>query len=148
MPKQRSPAILYSYVVMSSGIYGFFWAVALLRDLNEISGSPKFDIAALRRTVVVSLLVYAVFVLYLMSTLGSHRPPSLRWFALALPFGLYALLIWLVLRVNREIGLLTSQPRPSTGSMTWLTVMFLTSLPILQIDINRLHLARVSRPVL
>src|ERR1043165_6349630 len=99
MRKQRSPAILYSYVVMSSGIYAFFWAVALLQDLNELSGSPKFDVATLRRTVVVSLLAYALAVLYLMATVGSiHRPSSFRWFVLALVFGLYALLIWLVLR--------------------------------------------------
>jgi hypothetical protein len=100
-----------------------------------------------------SLLAYALAVLYLMATVGSiHRPSSFRWFVLALVFGLYALLIWLVLRVHREIGLLTSEPRSSTGSMIWLTLAFCTSLPILQTDINRLwsqpHLARVSRPVL
>jgi hypothetical protein len=139
MRKPRSPATLYGFVLASSGIYAFFWAVSLMEDLNELLGSPKFNVTALRTTVVISLLVYALSVLHLLSTIGStQRVPSLRWLALAMGFGLFALLIWLVLRVHREIGLLTSEQRTGAGSMIWLTLMFLTSLPILQTDINRL----------
>lgn len=145
MRKPRSPAIRYCLVLATSGIYGFFWAVALMKDLNELLGAPKFNTALLRTIIVVSLLVYALVVLYLMSTIGSTRgSPLLPWLALAIGIGLGALLIWLVLRVHGEIGSLISERRPGTGAMIGLTLMFCASLLILQTDINRLLARRVE----
>ena len=146
MRRPRSPVALYGLVMATSGVYAFFWALSLMEDLNELLGAQRFKVAAFRRIVVILLFAYALSVLYLMSTIGStlRQDSALRESAFVMAFGLIAFLVWLVVRINQEIGSLTSEPRTGTGQMIWLTVLFFSSLPMLQADVNRL-LARGTR---
>lgn len=116
-----------------------------MEDLNGLLRRQEFDVVKLRRGIVVALLLYVGLVIYLMMTIKTPTRPIVHLLLRLVPFSFIALLAWLVVRVHRALSLLGRGGGHSSKGMVALTLMFFSSLPILQAEINTLLTASSRR---
>jgi hypothetical protein len=136
----RRRSRLYSLVIMTSGVYAFFWSFALMRSIQSLPGAERFNVDSYRRLLVGFLIAYVFAIFYSISHLAD---PSTRAFSpvwvLLMALALWAFLIFLVLKVHRAIGRLRpASKRRSTSAIVALTLFFFASLPVLQADVDAL----------
>jgi hypothetical protein len=131
---------LYSLVVMTSGVYAFFWSLALMRSIESLSGAEKFHIDLYKRMLVWFLMMYIFAIFYSISHIGD---PGTRAFSplwvLLMAAMLLGFAIFLVVRIHWAIGRLTpTRKRRSTPAIVGLTLFFFASLPVLQAEVDAL----------
>jgi hypothetical protein len=125
---------------MTSGIYAFFWALSLLRSIESLSTAERFPIRSYRRLLAWFLILYIFTILYSISHIGDSagRAFSPVW-VVVLALLLWGFLIHLLLTVHRAIGRLEpARQRRSAGAIVGLTLWFLSSLPVLQTEVDTL----------
>ena len=136
----RSRSWRYSLVALTSGIYAFFWAFQLMRAIESLSAAEKFPIQLYRRVLVWYLAIYFMAIFYGLTHIG---PPGSAAFSpvwvLVMALWLWNYMLYLVVKVHRAVGRLNpTRQRRSTSAIVGLTLLFFTSLPVLQTEVDEL----------
>jgi hypothetical protein len=142
--RSHSPAKYYAAFLLTSGLFGFYWLISLMRDVNVLSGAERFDFRKISRVLIVLGLIEMIGVVYLMTSSPGSAPRSVIAIIVMVALALSASPLFLAVRINKIMIQLagTTASSASTLKIVLLTLAWYLSLPFLQSKINAIGRSR------
>jgi len=148
--RRRSPWLLYVAVLVSGGLFAFLWLIIFMRDVNRLERRPVFPVAAMTVIFLLSLLIYAMLIIFLPEYKRMEYSIRSTWIILIFALGIFITIFLIVelslvhIHISRalEVG---SDPGNVLTVIVFTILMFL-SFVIVQRRLNTLQQRMDRKP--
>lgn len=142
--RSHSPVRYYVFFLLTGGLFGFYWLISLMRDVNVLSGTELFAVKKVAKVLVALGLIEMTGVIYLMTSPLGSAPTFVITIVVVAALIFSASPFFLAVRLNKSIIQLagTTIGPGSTLKIIGLTFAWYLSLPFLQTRVNAIGKSR------
>lgn len=138
--KRRHPFLHWLLMMGTLGQYAFVWIFLLARDVNQLAGEERITVK--RHAPIFglfwSLYLFGFVAIALTPRETLVRSPSYVFNGMMLlAAGLLGYFFWLLFAVAKELRGARIQGIPSNGALIGYSLLYMSSLPILQSRVNK-----------
>jgi tryptophan-rich sensory protein len=138
--KFRHPFLHWLLIIGTLGQYAFVWLFLLARDANQLAGEERISIKKHARIFGFLWGVYFIgFIAAALTPIESLAKSQSYGFSfmMSLAIGLIAYFFWLLFAVAKELRRGQIQRIPSNGALLGYSLLYMSSLPLLQGRMNK-----------
>jgi hypothetical protein len=142
MPSRRSAILYYVLLMLSGGLFLYYWIYLIMKDLNRIYDRELFNINRISIIFIIVFSIYMVLVFYVMALLINQvdTPNYVQDFITILSISLTVATLWVICKCYK-IASVAANRVPGAGGyvlVIFLSLLTFISLPFIQIRINSL----------